>query len=146
MHLRAMLPRVIFFAVIAILMLAELWFSNLGSLTNNLEGTAALMGLSVDAERTRLLILIALDAVAGIGAVVALLGCFMDRSALRRAGAMVAALGLVSYGLYQLGSALWQLPPELRPTIAMIGVVYVGIGAVTWIVGMRPTPDAHPAV
>ncbi len=126
-------------------MLAELWYSNLGSLTNNLEGTAALMGLSVAAERNRLLILIALDALAAIGAILALIGCVLDRIALRRVGTMIAALGLILYGLYQLGAALTQLPPELRGTIALIGVIYMGIGVVTWVVGTRPTPDVHPS-
>jgi hypothetical protein len=140
-----MLPRSLFFAAIALLMLAELWFSNLGSLTNNLEGTAALMGLTVAAERNRLLILIALDALAAIGALLALIGCLLDRIALRRVGAMIAALGLLLYGLYQLGAALTQLPPELRATIALIGVIYMGIGVVTWVVGTRPTPDVHPS-
>jgi hypothetical protein len=139
-----MLPRSLFFAAIALLMLAELWFSNLGSLTNNLEGTAALMGLSVAAERNRLLILIALDALAAIGAILAFSGCVLDRIALRRVGAMIAALGLLLYGLYQLGAALTQLAPELRATIALIGVIYMGIGVVTWVVGTRPTPDVHP--
>jgi hypothetical protein len=98
----------------------------------------------VAAERNRLLILIALDAFAAIGAILALTGCVLDRIALRRVGAMLAALGLILYGLYQLGAALTQLPPELRATIALIGVIYMGIGVVTWVVGTRPTPDVHP--
>lgn len=143
---RAMLPRIIFFAVVAGLMFSELWFSNLGTLTNNLEGMAALMGLSVAAERARLIILITLDAIAGVGAVTAVIGCLIDRPAVRRVGAMVAGMGLIAYGLYQLFSALTQLPLELRMTIALIGVIYMGIGIVAWVVGMRPTPDSHPAV
>ncbi len=142
---RLLLPRILFFAFIALLMVAELWFSNLGSLTNNLEGTAALMGLSVAAERTRLLVLIALDTVAALGALVALIGCIRDRSRMRRAGAMLGALGLLLYGLYQLASALIQLPPELRGTIGLVGLIYIGIGILTWIVGTRPTPDVHPS-
>lgn len=142
---RSLLPRILFFALIALLMVAELWFSNLGSLTNNLEGTAALMGLSVATERTRLLILIALDAVAALGALIALIGCLRDRTTMRRVGTLIAALGLLLYGLYQLGSALTQLSPELRGTIVLIGLIYIGIGAITWIVGTRPTPDVHPS-
>ena len=145
MHLRAMLPRIIFFGIVAILLFAELWFSNLGTLTNNLTGIATLMGLTVPEERTRLLILIALDAIGGSGAILALVGCLLDRAMLRRVGAMIAAVGLVLYGLYQLLAALTQLPPELQMTIGLIGVVYIGIGVVAWVVGTRPTPDAHPA-
>lgn len=143
---RTMLPRISFFTIVAMLMFAELWFSNLGTLNHNVEGIAALMGLSVAAERARLVILITLDAVAGVGAVVAAIGCLVDRPMLRRVGAMVAGIGLIAYGLYQFGSALIQLPVELRMTIALIGLIYMGIGVVAWVVGMRPTPDSHPAV
>lgn len=145
MHTRVMLPRMIFFAIIALLLFAELWFSNVGTLTNNLEGIAALMGLSAAAERWRLILLIILDAIGGVGAVLAFCGCLLDRAMLRRVGAVIATVGLVLYGLYQLYAAVTQLPPELRTTIGLIGFIYIGVGVVTWIVGTRPTPDAHPA-
>lgn len=145
MQIRVLLPRILFFGIIALLLFAELWFSNWGTLVNNLEGIAALLGLTVEQERTRLYSLIILDAIGGIGALLALAGCLLDRAMLRRVGAMIAAIGLVSYGLYQLVSAVTQLPPELKTTIGLIGVVYIGIGIVAWIVGTRPTPDAHPA-
>jgi len=135
---RGMVPRLIFFFLIALLLLSELWLSNLGSLTNNLEGMAALMGLSVAAERVRLFILIGLDALGGGGALLALAGYLLDRPALRRVGVLLTTLGLVLYGGYQLGSALTQLTPELRPTMALIGVVYAVIGIVAWRIGMRP--------
>jgi hypothetical protein len=140
-----MLPRIIFFSIIALLMFAELWFSNVGTLTNNLEGIAALMGLSVAAERTRLIILISLDAIAGVGALIALVGCLINHTVLRRIGAMMTGIGLLLYGGYQLYSALTQLPAELRATIALIGLIYMGIGIAAWLIGMRPTPDNHPA-
>ncbi|MEZ4679443.1 MAG: hypothetical protein R2932_35005 [Caldilineaceae bacterium] len=142
---RAMAPRLLFFATIALLMFAELWFSNLGSYRNNLEGTAALMGLTVVAERNRLVILIVLDAIAGGGALVAGIACLFNHIVLRRIGTMLTTIGLVSYGIYQLIAAVTQLPLELRSTIALIGLIYIGIGCVAWIVGMRPTPDTHPA-
>lgn len=135
---RGTVPRLIFFFLIALLLLAELWLSNLGSLTNNLAGMAALMGLSVAAERVRLLILIGLDALGGGGALLALTGYLLDRPALRRVGVLLTTLGLVLYGGYQLVSALTQLTPELRPTMALIGVVYAAIGIVAWRIGMRP--------
>lgn len=138
---RGMVPRLIFFFLIALLLLSELWLSNLGSLTNNLEGMAALMGLSVAAERVRLFILIGLDALGGGGALLALAGYLLDRPALRRVGVLLTTLGLVLYGGYQLGSALTQLTPELRPTMALIGVVYAVIGIVAWRIGMRPAPQ-----
>ena len=58
--------RIIFYAVIALLMFAELFLSNISSILN-LEATASMLGLSPDSERSRLLTLIILDALAGIG-------------------------------------------------------------------------------
>lgn len=142
---RAMLPRIFFFVVVALLVWAELWFSNLGSLRNNLTGTAAFMGLTVDQQRLRLLTLIGLDAIAGIGALITIVGCLRNKVRLRRSGAMVTTVGLVLYGLFQILSALTQLPTEFSNTIILIGLVYIGIGIVTWVVGTRPTPDIHPA-
>ncbi|MEZ4737046.1 MAG: hypothetical protein R3E79_58960 [Caldilineaceae bacterium] len=135
---RGTVPRLIFFFLIALLLLAELWLSNLGSLTNNLGGRAALMVVCVAAERVRLLILIGLAALGGGGALLALTGYLLDRPALRRVGVLLTTLGLVLYGGYQLVSALTQLTPELRPTMALIGVVYAAIGIVAWRIGMRP--------
>jgi hypothetical protein len=52
--------RLIFFAVLALLLLAEFFFSNVGSL-GRLETVAAQLGLTPEAERSRLFILIILD-------------------------------------------------------------------------------------
>lgn len=137
--LRAQAPRILFFLFIALLTLTELWLSNWGSLTNNLEGTAALMGLSVAEEQTRLWILIALDAMAGGGSLLAILGFLRNQPRLQQIGTLLAATGLVLYGGYQVTSALVQLAPPLTGTIAIIGVIYIAVGCATYVVGSRPS-------
>jgi hypothetical protein len=129
----ARLGRLIFFAVLALLLLVELFFSNVGSL-GRLEAVATQLGLSPAAERTRLFILIALDALGGIGAllcVVALLG----KPSLARIGVPLTTLGFVAYGLYQIVSALTQLAPQWRIPIVIVGLVYLLIGIAAWFVG-----------
>lgn len=137
--LRLHAPRIFFFSFIALLMFAELWFSNWSSLTTNLEGTAALMGLSVAAEEQRLYILIALDALTGGGALLAIGGFLRNQPRLQQLGALLTAAGLVLYGGYQVTAALLQLTPPLTDTIAIIGVIYIAIGVVAYIVGTRPS-------
>ncbi len=134
---RAHTPRMLFFLFIAFLMLSELWLSNWGSLTTNLEGTAALLGLSVAAERTRLYILIVLDAVGGGGALLATIGFLVNQPRLQTIGIWLTTVGLVLYGGYQVTSALRQLAPPLTGTIALIGVIYIAVGIVAYIVGTR---------
>ena len=136
--LRAHTPRILFFLVIALLMLAELWFSNWGTLANNLEETATLLGLSVAAERTRLWILIVLDAISGGGALLATLGYLGNQPTLQRTGVLMTAIGLVLYGGYQLTAALVQLAPAMTIPVASVGVVYIVIGVIAYTIGTRP--------
>jgi hypothetical protein len=132
-----------FYAIIALLMLAELLLSNIGTLAGNLDATAAMLGLSPDAERTRLVILIILDAVAGGGALLALWALLRPTGhALGRAGAWLTAIGMAGYGLYQIGAALLQLAPTWRGPILGVGVVYLLIGGLAAWLG-RPLISAR---
>jgi hypothetical protein len=127
------LGQLIFFAVLALLLLAELFFSNAGSL-GNLETVAAQLGLSPQAERTRLFTLMALDAVGALGALLTVFALLGNRS-LAKIGVPLTSLGFIAYGLYQLFSALTQLAPQWRMPISVVGVVYIVIGVVAWLVG-----------
>jgi hypothetical protein len=129
------IPRIIFFGLIAITLFSEMIFSNIGTLNGDTAGTAQMLGLSVEAERQRLLILIMLDAVGGIGAVIAIIGAVTGRLNLLRAGGAMCAIGLMAYGLYQLFAAFVQLGPELRAPIIMVGVLYMLIGIMAWLLG-----------
>lgn len=143
--MKSRIPRIVFFGLIAITLFSELIFSNVGTLNGDLTGTAQMLGLSVDAERQRLLILIMLDAVAGIGAVIALAGTVTGRLNLLRAGGMLCAIGLVAYGLYQIIAALTQLGPALRVPVIVAGGLYMLIGMMAWMIGragMRPQTQA----
>jgi hypothetical protein len=127
------LGRMIFFAVLALLLLSELFFSNVGSL-GNLTAIATQLGLSPQAERTRLFILIAFDAIGGLGAILTVLALLGNRS-LAGLGVPLAALGFIGYGLYQVFSAFTQLAPQWRMPISIVAVVYIAIGIIAWYVG-----------
>ena len=66
--------QIIYFGFIAFLMLSEMITSHLWSLVGPLEETADLMGVGMAVERVRVAILILLDAVPGVGAVLAIRG------------------------------------------------------------------------
>ncbi len=127
------LGRIIFFAVLTLLLLSELFFSNVGSL-GRLEAVATQLGLSPQAERTRLFILIILDAVGGLGAVLTVLALLGNRS-LAKLGVPLTVLGFTAYGLYQLFSAFILLAPQWRMPISIVGGVYIAIGLLAWYVG-----------
>ncbi len=134
--------RILFYAIVALLMLAELFLSNIGSLLN-LEATAAMVGLTPDSERARLLTLIVFDALAGIGAILVLWVLFGQRAAaFGRTGAWMVVAGMLLYGIYQIYSALFILAPEWQPSILGVGVTYVVVGIAAWRIG-RPliTPN-----
>lgn len=134
---RATIGRSLFFALVALLMLAELIFSNVGSL-RNLTATAQLLGISVEAERVRLAVLILLDAIGGIGALMALLGYLTGRSILQRRGVVASTLGLLLYGGYQMCAGLFQLGAAWRIPLLIVGLVYAIFGLLAWLIGGRP--------
>ena len=143
--MRSRIPRILFFGLIAITLFSEMIFSNLGTLNGDIAGTAQMLGLSVEAERQRLLILILLDAVGGIGAVIAIVGAVTNKANVLRAGGTLCAVGLVAYGLYQLIAALTELGPDLRMPVMFAGALYALIGVMAWLIGragVRPQPQA----
>jgi hypothetical protein len=125
--------RLLFFAVLAIILLLEIFFSNLGSL-RRLETVATELGLTPDAERNRLLTLIILGGIGAIGSLLCVVALLSNRS-LARVGLPLSVFGFVAYGLYQLVSALLQLSPEWRLPIAFVGLVYAALGVLAWWVG-----------
>jgi hypothetical protein len=130
---RAKVGRVIFFGILALLLLAELFFSNVGSL-GRLETVATQLGLTPEAERSRLIILIILDAIGGVGALLCVAALFGNR-ALARVGLPLTVFGFVAYGVYQVFSALTQLAAQWRIPITIVGLVYIVIGVAAWWVG-----------
>ena len=129
--------RIVFYAVIALLTLAELFLSNIGSLLN-LEATARMLGLSPDAERSRLFVLIVFDALAGIGGMLAIWSLLRPSAAeLGRIGAWMVVAGMLLYGIYQVYSALFVLAPAWQAGILGVGITYALIGLAAWRIG-RP--------
>jgi hypothetical protein len=125
--------RLIFFVLLAVVLLLEIFFSDLGSLAR-LEIVAAELGLTSEAERNRLWTLIIFGSIGTLGSVlcvVALLG----KHSLARIGLPLTVLGVIAYGLYQVFSATTQLASEWRLPTAFIGCVYAAIGFVAWWIG-----------
>ena len=126
------------FGLLAIIAFSELIFSNLGTLNGDLAGAASMLGLTLQQERTRLLILIALDAVAGVGALLAI-ASLLARSTLTAYGASLCATGFLAYGVYQVFAALTQLGETVRLPVILAGMLYALLGVAAWITGRRAT-------
>jgi hypothetical protein len=127
--------RIIYFGFIAILMLSEMVTSNLYSLIGPLEDTSELMGVSVPVERIRLAILIVLDAIPGVGAVLAIRGYrSVNNAGAGRIGVILTTFGLLAYGCYQFWSATFQLG-NMQNFVKLVGVVYATLGIIAWFVG-----------
>jgi hypothetical protein len=127
--------RIIYFGFIAVLMLSEMITSNLYSLIGPLDDTSALMGVSVDVERVRLMILIVLDAIPGVGALLAIWAYrHVDSPAIGRIGVVLTTLGMLAYGSYQFWSATYQLG-NMQDFVKLVGVVYGALGVGAWFVG-----------
>lgn len=129
--------RKIYFGLIAVIMLSELFTSNLYSLFGNLENTAEIMGVTVLEERIRLYILIVLDIVAGGGAALALMSYWRPSAAgIGRIGVYMAAIGMVVYGCYQFWAGTFQLGSESMQNLTRtVGIIYPMLGIGAWFVG-----------
>ena len=127
--------RIIYFGFIAVLMLSEMVTSNVYSLLGPLEDTAEIMGVSVSVERIRLIILIALDAVPGIAAVIAITAYRSgDAAGVGRVAVILTTFGMLAYGGYQFWSATVQLG-NMQNFVRLVGVVYSLFGIIAWFVG-----------
>lgn len=134
MQKRPILP-VVFFAVIAVLLLSELLFSNLSTLMGNLEKTASSLGLGTGAEQMRLWVLIWLDAIGGVGAAMVVWALLKPGAGFGRIGLLAATLGLFLYGIYQLYAASFQLAPNWKGPILGVGITYIALAGVAWYLG-----------
>jgi len=108
---------------------------NLYSLIGPLKNTADLMGVSVEAERIRLVILIFLDTIPAIGAVLSIWGYRKGEAARAgHIGVVITTIGMLAYGGYQFWAATFQLGfmPNLHK---LVGVVYATLGIIAWFVG-----------
>ena len=126
--------RISYFGFIAFLVLSEN-IGNLYSLIGPLKNTADLMGVSVAAERIRLVILIFLDTIPAIGAVLSIWGYRSGEAARAgRIGVVITTVGMLAYGGYQFWAATFQL--GFMPNVhKLIGLVYATLGIFAWFVG-----------
>ena len=120
--------RLLFFAVLAGLMFAELLFRNAGALVTDLNGSAAAIGLTPESQQVRLFLLIVLDGIAGGGAVLAALAHWQKQfEDLGEIGVYMATGGLVAYGTYQFMVGAFQVDESGR-IILFIGIFYFMLG------------------
>lgn len=131
----------ILFVLLALIAFGELAFS-LGTLNGD-PASAAMLGLTPAQERARLLILTALDAIAGVGALLAIVG-LLTRSQLAAYGASLCAIGLLACGLYQVFVALTQLGDAVRMSITIAGALYALLGVAAWFTGRRVASAGDP--
>jgi hypothetical protein len=140
--------RMIYFGFLAVLMLSEMLTSNIYSLLGPLEATAKMMGVSVAEERNRLIVLIFLDAVPGIGALLVIRAYRRGvATSAGRMAVMATTVGMIVYGVYQFWSATFQLG-NMQHFVQWVGVVYSLLGAGAWFIGgdLRKGPaSAGPA-
>jgi hypothetical protein len=128
--------RIIFFGILALLAGSEMIFSNIGTLIGNLDATAAMLGVSVAAEQTRLFILIAFNLVVLIGSVWVCIALLRRNTPINaQLGVRLASSGMIGYGVYQVWSALFLLAPQWQVPILVVGVVYALIGVLAWWLG-----------
>lgn len=127
--------RELYFLFIAILMLLELFVGNIFSLLFLTDRIAELADISLEAARTRLSILAALDAIPGISAAIV----FM---AYRKIGfvkvghiaVVFTSLGMVAYACYQIWLAT-NHPDNFYDYRMMVGIVYTFFGIIALFVG-----------
>lgn len=126
--------RIIYFGFIAVLVLSEN-IGNFYSLMGPLKNTADLMGISVTAERIRLVILIFLDSIPAIGAML-VIWVYRGSGAVRagRIGVVTTTVGMLAYGGYQFWAATFQL--GFMPNFhKLVGIVYAMLGIIAWFAG-----------
>jgi hypothetical protein len=123
--------------LLAVIAGSELAFSNLFTLLTSVESTAADFGLTPGAERIRLGILIVLDAVAGGGAVTALVGYRRSDTDLFTRGLYLTLAGFVCYGVYQVASAQLQLAATYSTPVSVAGVTYAAFGVAAFAFGRQ---------
>lgn len=138
--------RRVFFMVVALTMLSELFLSNLGTLLTNVSGVAFMLGITVEAEIWRLVFLMIFDCIAGVGALLTLVALVQpSRIHWGSVGVPLTALGLTGYGLYQLAAANLLLAEAWRLPISIIGLFYCLFGALAWVVGRALLTRLHRA-
>jgi hypothetical protein len=128
---------VIFFVVLALLFWSELIFSSLGGLLGDTAGSAAQIGASVAALQIYLVILGLLDLIGGTGALLAIWAYLRPSTFPGRLGFMIAAIGTIIYGLYQLLAGIFFLGAILRLIYIGIGIVYILFGVIAWKAGQN---------
>lgn len=103
---------------------------------------AAQLGISPRAETIRAIILLAFALIIALNSAIALLGALLRHALMVQFGALMAGVGLVFYGLYQIGSAFFQHGQLLY---AGVGAIYLALAALAFRFARSGTPRPAPA-
>ncbi len=117
--------------IIVLVALAEALFSNIGTLLNeaNRLELGQRFGLEDPTYIGRLLILAALDVIAGVGTILVLVR--------QSIGRWIALAGFVTYGIYQIIAALTILTPDFQGPVIGAAVFYILMGVIVWWIAPR---------
>ncbi len=98
------------------------------------------LGISPRAETIRAIILLAFALMIALNSAIALLGALLRHALMVQFGALMAGVGLVFYGLYQIGSAFFQHGQLL---FAGVGAIYLGLAALAFRFARSGAPQAQ---
>lgn len=129
-------------AVFALLSLAEVGdVIGLVLTLQNPGPAAAAIGISPAAQKVRAIVLLLLASQVAFGSLLAVGGLLRRRWLAFRVGALLAGVGCLIYGGFQLISAAVQLHSL---AIALVGVIYAGLGWLSYWLANSPA-SAPPA-
>ncbi len=124
-----------FYLLLAAIAFFELVLGNLLTLAFNIGPAARTAGLTVQMEVLRLVILIVLDAAAGLGALAAHEAIRRENAGLLKKASLLSFIGFGLYAAYQLASAALLLAPGFRLSAAMAGLAYGVLGVLAFHFG-----------
>lgn len=128
----------LFFVLVAVMMLYDLFFNNLPALLGRggMVRTAAEFGISVGQAQIRLVVLSALGGLAAVGALLAA-QAYLNPAAQRngRIGVYVATAALAAYGLFNIVSAVFLMQSILRTPVLVTGFTYLILAGGIWYAG-----------
>lgn len=129
--------RMLFFVLVAVMMLYDLFFNNLSALISRggLAYTATDFDITLAQAQQRLIIQSILSATAGVGALMAAQGYQNPTWRIGLPGVYIATLGLIAYGLFNIASGLWIIQSILRTPVMLTGGTYLVLAGGTWYAG-----------
>ena len=138
----------LYFGFLAVLMLSEMFASNLSSVLFQVDNAAAVFGMSVEATWHHMSMLAVLDAIPGLGGVLVVWAIRHDNAwFIGRIGLVMTVTGMLAYGGYQVWFSMLGIT-TIDIFLRTLGVTYMMFGIVAaWLGRSVPqlAPDTLPA-